>query len=427
MPCHLTFTSVLRFVCLLAALTCSWQGTAAADRTAVKSNSLANIPLEWNDPDTGFRVVRLSRREGSNLSFYFHNRPFVPALGDEGDKMVFRGWTNGSDGKNRNEQLFTVNLQTLVISQITADAEGGGKSEIVAPRSRLAYFQLGKVVYATHVDTGDTRQVAVLPDDFPGAVKTINADETVLAGVHGEGSAEMSKGVSKGVYMRRIFDAKLPHYLFTLDIASGAINKIHEINTWLGHLQFSPTDPKLLMFCHEGPWHELNRIWLIDISNSQVRAIRERTVEKEIWGHEWWSHDGQTIWFDLQVPKGETFHLAGYDLQSQQETVYSLIRDEWSTHYNQSHDQQLFAGDGGKRTSVARADDGKWIYLFVPDGDRLLSTRLVNMDEHNYALEPNVHFSPDDRWVIFRSNMHGPAHIYAVDLRSGHHQELKNR
>ena len=30
---------------------------------------------------------------------------------------------------------------------------------------------------------------------------------------------------------------------------------------WLNHLQFSPTDPTLLMFCHEGPWHKVDRIW----------------------------------------------------------------------------------------------------------------------------------------------------------------------
>ncbi len=226
--------------------------------------------------------------------------------------------------------------------------------------------------------------------------------------------------------MRRIFDAKPSSYLFTLDIATGAFTKIHEINTWLGHLQFSPINPNLLMFCHEGPWHELNRIWLIDITTSQVRAIRERTVAREIWGHEWWSPDGQTIWFDLQVPRGEAFYLAGYDLKSQQETAYSLTRNEWSTHYTLSRNQKRFAGDGGKRNSVAHAEDGKWIYLFEPNGDHLLSTRLVNMANHDYELEPNVHFSPDGRWVIFRSNMHGLSQIYAVDLASAHRNQKPN-
>jgi hypothetical protein len=38
------------------------------------------MPVEWIDRDTHHRVIRLTRREGNNLSFYFHNNPFLPAL-----------------------------------------------------------------------------------------------------------------------------------------------------------------------------------------------------------------------------------------------------------------------------------------------------------------------------------------------------------
>jgi len=42
--------------------------------------------------------------------------------------------------------------------------------------------------------------------------------------------------------------------------------------------------------------------------------------------------------------------------------------------------------------------------------------RLVNMSKHDYRLEPNVTFSPDMKWIIFRSNMLGPVHVYAVEI-----------
>lgn len=57
-----------------------------------------------------------------------------------------------------------------------------------------------------------------------------------------------------------------------------------------------------------------------------------------------------------------------------------------------------------------------WIYLFKPEGDNLVSERLVNMKHHNYKLEPNVHFSPDGKWVIFRANFEGVENVYAVVL-----------
>ena len=42
--------------------------------------------------------------------------------------------------------------------------------------------------------------------------------------------------------------------------------------------------------------------------------------------------------------------------------------------------------------------------------------RLVNLGSHDYKLEPNVSFTPDGRWIVFRSNMYGPTHVYAVEV-----------
>jgi oligogalacturonide lyase len=43
---------------------------------------------------------------------------------------------------------------------------------------------------------------------------------------------------------------------------------------------------------------------------------------------------------------------------------------------------------------------------------------LVNMKHHTYKLEPNVHFSPDEKWIIFRANFEGVDNeqVYAVEI-----------
>jgi oligogalacturonide lyase len=98
------------------------------------------------------------------------------------------------------------------------------------------------------------------------------------------------------------------------------------------------------------------------------------------------------------------------------EQRYQLQRNEWSIHYNVSPDQTLFAGDGGDPGQVAKATDGQWIYLFRPAGDQFRAEKLVNMAHHGYKLEPNVHFSPDGKWVIFRANFEGKEQVYAVEI-----------
>ena len=41
---------------------------------------------------------------------------------------------------------------------------------------------------------------------------------------------------------------------------------------WIDHQQFSPTDPNLLLYAHEGTWHEVDRIWTIRTDGSASSA-----------------------------------------------------------------------------------------------------------------------------------------------------------
>lgn len=66
---------------------------------------------------------------------------------------------------------------------------------------------------------------------------------------------------------------------------------------------------------------------------------------------------------------------------------------------------------------MAAPGNGQWIYLFTPGAGGLVAERLVDLSMHDYNnLEPNVTFTPDGRWLVFRSNMHGASHVYAVEL-----------
>ena len=42
--------------------------------------------------------------------------------------------------------------------------------------------------------------------------------------------------------------------------------------------------------------------------------------------------------------------------------------------------------------------------------------RLVDLARHDYQLAPNVSFTPDRKWIVFRSNLHGPTPTYAVEV-----------
>jgi len=381
------------------------------------------MPDEWIDQSTGHKIIKLTRREGNNASFYFHNDPFV------GNKMIFYGTDYMNTAKNDsvkqeinnitagNKQIYSVDLKTLKVEQLTNQANAMN-GEIVAPKNKLVYYQIQDSVFATSIETKKTKLIYVFPADFKASITTVNADETLLAGAWSSDAEKeiFKKNPDKSSYFNLIYEAKLPRTLFTINVKTGELKKLFSDSAWLNHVQFSNTDPKLLMFCHEGPWHKVDRIWTINIDTKEVKLMHKRTMDMEIAGHEWFAPDGKTIWFDLQQPRSVTFFVAGADVKTGKEKKYTLTRDEWSIHFNTSPDQKLFCGDGGDPGQVAKAKDGQWIYLFTPDSDRFKSTKLVNMKHHNYKLEPNVHFSPDGKWIIFRANFEGNTNVYAVQL-----------
>jgi oligogalacturonide lyase len=372
------------------------------------------VPEEWLDPTTGHRVTRLSRVPGASTGLYFHQNVFTA----DGEKMVFLNTPHG--GRIR---LCEFDFKTRQVDVVTEAPAGGGGfgGLVVGARRREAFYRAGQTIYATHLDTKKSRTVGELPAGWArGAGFAINADETLLAGSFAEGKADVPPGTPKGAMMERVFAAKLPNSLYTVRIDNGESKVVHKIDTWLGHVQFSPTDPGLLMFCHEGPWHKLDRIWTIRVDGAaaQAKLMHERAQPMEIAGHEFWDRSGDAVWFDLQTPKGEKFFLASNDLAGKPRARYELTRDQWSIHFSQSHDRAHFAGDGGDPKQVARATDGKWIWLFTPRADdkAVDAERLCTMAAHDYALEPNVRFSPDDRWVIFHANLHGSPQVYAVEV-----------
>jgi oligogalacturonide lyase len=340
---------------------------------------------------------------GSSESLYFHQNAFT----SEGDKMVF---VNSVDGASN--RLFVLEWATRKIEPLT---EPGVAGVVVSRTSRQVYYQRQGALFATHLDTRATRPIAQLPPR--GTAPTANADETLLAGTFSEaGGPNIDRSGPKSQWFAKVFEAGRPQWLYTIEIATGKTNAFYRYEGWLNHLQFSPSHPGLLMFCHEGPWHKLDRIWHIRTDGSGLLLMHPRGIPMEIAGHEFWSPDGKTVWFDLQIPRGERFFLAGVDVATGQETRYLLERDQWSVHFNISRDGKLFAGDGGAPNMVAHAADGKWLWLFTPKSDGTLrAERLVNMAKHDYFLEPNVNFTPDGKWIVFRGNFDGSAQVYAVE------------
>lgn len=432
----------------IALLTCASSLTAQAPRpeSTVQPGAVGSDPSwqpgqepphSWIDPATGHRVVRLTN-EPNSASFYFNVNAYTP----DGKEMVY----TTPDG------ISVIDLTTWKTRQVV---KGHVRAIVVGHKTPSIFYikPEERTLWVTNVDTGATRKLAALPPR--GSVVSINADETLAAGTYIEGTAgqdynqpppgsrlhrdqpggsqqaqNMLQPMNKGEMMERRLAARLPLVLFVIDLRTGKMRPLLHSRDWINHLLFSPTDPHLLLYCHEGPWQKVDRIWTIHTDGTHNMLIQKRTMFMEIAGHEFWAPDGKTIWYDWQTPKSVDFWLAGYTLATGRRVAYHMQADEWGIHFNVTRDGTLFCDDGGDPGQVAHSKNGEWIELLHPKlitGDGINqpsfiqpgvfhAEHLVNMSRHNYRLEPNVSFTPDEKWIIFRSNMFGPTYVFAVEV-----------
>jgi oligogalacturonide lyase len=421
--------------------------TALVACAAIAANAASAPPADWIDAQTGHRVVRLSSEPGTK-SLYFHQNSITP----DGRHVIVMAPSG----------IVSIEIAT---KKQTLLAPGNDTLLFVGHKSGLVYFARAKgpmapeqreptQIFTVAASGGTPKRITTVAR---GNVASINADETLLLGVFAERDFALETGkrdarfdaayeakdkdgkplpfaLAKEVRLDQRAEAGIPMEMFTVDIATGRQRVIHKSTKWLNHLQFSPRDPQLLMFCHEGPWHKVDRIWSMRLGDTAPHRVHARTMNMEIAGHEFFGIDGRTIWYDLQTPRGEVFWLASAQPDGTERHWYHVERDHWSVHFNIAPNGKFFAGDGGDEEMVARAKDGKWLYLLYPEtiGDVagisapnsgqlvrpgvLRAERLVDMRKHDYRLEPNVIFTPDSKRIIFRSNMHGDAHVYMVEV-----------
>ena len=426
-----------------------------AQTTPPSTSQGAAPPKTWIDPDTGHRVTRLSE-EPDSKALYFNKNAYTR----DGKDMIYFSPVGIHD----------LNLATL---QSRTLWQGHVVALLVGTRTRKVFFRKfgDPHLSVIDIDAMAVQTLGLLPRR--AELGSINADETKIAGTYVEGTnpdysdfelkelqdeakalreshqqavetharalvVPDAEGQAKSVAMEKTLAAHIPQDLFVMDISTGKTTVILKGTDWLNHVQFSPTDPTLIMYAHEGPPLEVDRIWTIRSDGSHNQSILPRVNATDSITHEFWSHDGATIWYDFQSPKGHHYFLGGYDVATGNRRLVPMKTVEASLHFNVSFDGKLFCGDGDKPGHSDKAAHGQttlnkqWLWikeLLPPNQDsissegrsytgRFHSEPLVSMSKHNYnKLEPNARLSPDGKLVIFNSNMFGPTYVFAVEVK----------
>ncbi len=227
----------------------------------------------------GIDIVEFASEETGLVCPYFHQRFFTP------DMTYFA--CAGEFG-NKTE-VVRVEVGTGNAVRLT---EGGAHVHTgdLAPDGRTFYFTRDRqTLWSVDLLTGvETARYELPREDGYECTASVhlNADGSLIAVA---GNREHASGVKTG-------------RIWTIATADGTIRPVIERPFQFGHVQFSTTDPTLIMYCHETGGASPQRMWLARTTGEHPGALFTDP------GHPWVTHetftrDGKWVVF-VRHPEG---------------------------------------------------------------------------------------------------------------------------
>lgn len=365
----------------------------------------------------------------------------------DGNWIVFRSARGDNGG-----QLFVVNELTGDIIQLTDDPtvnagsvnlsrkemklwymKGGprrGEPSGNFPPRRIMELNMGKLIddsMAGEIQSPETyeRVVVTLPSDMNAGGLALDADETRLymsvnLAPQPPRSPQQSRPPQQGdtrstvdsrntdpseareAARKRFEEAGKGHSgIRAIDISTGKITKVMDVNLRMGHLQANPWTPGEIIYCHETTGDAVQRIWAVNADGSNHRPIYEETPD------EWVTHETVAgpdelmfnIMGHLPYLREKPTGIAVVNLRTRQMKLLGQVEEEMDRgqqggfwHCNGSPDGKWATGDTFK---------GSVYVINRETGERILLTTGHRMrPDHTHPI-----FSPDSKRVLIQSGM----------------------
>jgi oligogalacturonide lyase len=370
---------------------------------------------EVTDRTTGRKLLQLTDG-GINTHLYFTENSFSCD-----GKAIY--YLSDAVSPDHVSQIYHMNLETGVSTQLTEEPQSV-KNPTKTPDDHLLAYRVGGAVKVMDLRTWGIRTVyqETNPHEYLGQVN-INRDQTLLGFTRNEFFLGTTlEGANYSGFFERYVDCK-DGRVTVVDLASGRHRDVFRDTCQVAHFQFSPLDPNLAMFCHEGPWNFIHqRIWLLDIQNRQVWPCFRQGPDDCV-GHEFWTHDGH-IFFDnrrkghdgtISSDKTQVVTAIQQDAQNGEipyfgiaDTTGTVIRTfpmpYYCNHYHANADCSLFVGDavedivlihperkGDEQIEILASHHTTWKYhwthchpCFSYQGDKILYA--AGKDDHTADL-----------------------------------------
>jgi oligogalacturonide lyase len=348
----------------------------------------------------------LTSRQAINHGPYFYNPPAT----QDGRRIVFGSDRAGGDA----EQLYMVEWPSGSVVQLTGGRDISAHNAVLAPRGAEVYYFAGPELRSVALQSFKERLLARLPDGLVlASAPAISSDGQLI--IYCCFRRPDVGGRTGWEAFAPTFEARPRTEIWVAPIDGSGARLVHAEDRWLGHPQFRPGDNNTILYCHEGPWSLVERIWAVAADGSAApRCLRPQKVGEELIGHEYFTRDGTVLVYAWCPGRGGGGKVPAHsvrmlDLTAGRERV--VFEGRRVNHFTSNATNSLI---------VADTNDPADPYLYLIDVSEGTAQVLCECrsSQKPYRSTQDAHphpcFSWDGRHVYFNSDQDGWPNFYMV-------------
>lgn len=365
----------------------------------------------YTDEKSGAQITQLTN-QGINYHFYFTENSF-----DLDGKTIYFLSNREHEGTEICN-LFKMDLDSGEMVQLTDDPLGVEVGRITkTPDGEYVAYVTGSQLRLYNTKTGENKLLYEEKNHMLLQNLSFSCDKQWIGFNRNEDVDALPDGGPNYAGFKEKMFATKDGRVSVIRLDGSEFHDVFQDTHWLSHFQFSPDNPDIAMFCHEGPWNYVQqRIWMINMNTGDIWPCFRQT-EDDCVGHEFWAQNGDVI-FDnrrgghdgtISNSKSQVYaseHVSAeipyFGFAHKDGKVYRKINMPfYCNHYFANGDLSMFAGDA--------VDD---ILLIQPAEDGTAKMKILA--HHNTT------------WHYQRSHCHptfswdGKKLLYAADTDEWH-------
>jgi oligogalacturonide lyase len=383
---------------------------STAKKAAGRVQRINSEIREFRDPDTGARVRQLTGDGSDNVHLYFTSECFVAGS----DRMVF--------GSNRTGrfQLYLLEIREARLTQLTSTEGNIDPQQSCASRNGRVFYFEGPALHSLRLDTLEDRELYRVPRGFEPRLLSCTANGDYVAFAYGE---ELNVSTESG----RIYSTMAETYyqrprcvIMRIEASTGNAVAAWGEPMWISHVLIHPTQPDLILFCHEGGSFSLQRMWTINVGAERGRKAEPLYIQKpnEYCVHEYFTRSGE-IGFQYEVDREG--HREYYNCFIRPDGTWLrqvLLPGPRPEHIQSNTANTLVVGDCGYLSPDDKQGRMYMSLMTAANGRanvRRLCRRQPGNTQHSHG---HPVFSLDDKWVVFNSRIGERDNIFMADVES---------